>query len=61
MQTIPNEQILQFYSNLKINANCLLRRGEIRNFRLQGMLEITPINRFGNNQSFFESEFVEET
>lgn len=60
MQIIPNEQILQFYSNLKINANCLLRRGEIRNFRLQGMLEITPINRFGNNQSFFESEFVEE-
>lgn len=60
LQTIPNEQLLQFYSNLKINANCLLRRGEIRNFRLQGMLEITPIKRFGNNQSFFESEFVEE-
>lgn len=46
--------------NLIYNANCLLRRGEIRNFRLQGMLEITPINRFGDNQSFFDSEYVEE-
>ncbi|WP_353098009.1 hypothetical protein [Empedobacter brevis] len=60
IENIPNEQISLYYSNLKINANCLLRRGEIRNFRLQGVLEITPINRFGDQQdkSFFESEFV---
>lgn len=59
IENIPNEQISLYYSNLKINANCLLRRGEIRNFRLQGMLEIAPINRFGDQQdkSFFESEY----
>ena len=60
MQPISNEQISQYYNNLKVEANCLLRRGEIRNFRLQGMLEITPINRFGEQQdkSFFESEYI---
>ncbi|MGU9939717.1 hypothetical protein ACNFNZ_14225 [Empedobacter brevis] len=60
MQAIPDEQISQYFNNLKVKANCLLRRGEIRNFRLQGMLEITPINRFGERQdkSFFESEYI---
>lgn len=58
-KTLNTEQLLDFYKVLKINTNCLLRRGEIRNFRLQGMLEITPINRFGDQQdkSFFESEY----
>lgn len=61
LKTLNTEQPLEIevYKKLKINANCLLRRGEIRNFRLQGMLEITPINRFGDQQdkSFFESEY----
>lgn len=60
VQALNQEQTLDIYNNLRINTNCLLRLGEIRNFRLQGVLEITPINRFGDQQdkSFFESEFV---